>query len=169
MNFLGTGKPQIKFEWEGETKIFLPDHHRIQFIPTLNIEDVRIHKSVLNGTVTKEHLGYYSKAELYYYYITETEYEEILRFTECVDTVELTCFVDNLEYKINMIVTKAKPYEIAQGQNQTAFKLVLEGSGYSEAIPKPFPLIFMGCLAIEPFLFPVEPVTSGCLAIDELE
>ena len=136
-NYLGTGKPKTTFEWDSVSKTFEPDHNRVQFYPKFNIEDKRVHKSELNGYTIKEHLGFYHEAEIYYHSITAVEYEDVLRYIEKVDSVTLTPFEDNPDFEIEMLIEKAKVFEMAPGSGLSGFYCKMKSTGYGEVTPKP--------------------------------
>ena len=75
-NFLGSDTIKISFTWDSTTKTINLDADRIQVFYNLNRQVVRLHKSVLNGTVTKEHLGFYHDVEVYFHDIQPDEYED---------------------------------------------------------------------------------------------
>jgi len=143
-NFLGSGDPKISFTWKSELKTFLPDSHRIQFIPKFNIEESRVHKSVLNGAVTKEHLGFYHEAELYYNAVKPIEYEDYFSILEIIDSIILTPFTDNPSFTIEMIVEKAYPYKYQNfNESETAFYLKLKSVNRKEIQPLSIPQQFL--------------------------
>ena len=160
-NFLGSGDPKISFTWESELKTFLPDSHRIQFIPKFNIEESRVHKSVLNGAVTKEHLGFYHEAELYYNAVKPIEYEDYFSILEIIDSIILTPFTDNPSFTIEMIVEKAYPYKYQNfNESETAFYLKLKSVNRKEIQPLPLPPV-NGQFLREAEWFAVLPLENG--------
>jgi len=168
-NFLGSGDPKISFTWNSELKTFEPESHRIQFIPRLNIQEQRIHTSKLNGTVTKEHLGFYHEAELYYHSISAVEFEDILRYTEVVDSITLQPFDDNPDFIIEMLIEKAYAYEYQNfGEAETAFYLKLKSGLYSDLVPF-IPTIVPGFLRESEWFTALEPNNGGFLREEILD
>jgi len=167
-NFLGTGNIKIEFTYN------LTDYEidllgqRIQFFPTLNIQEQRVHKSVLNGATTKEHLGFYHKIKVYFHSLEADEYDEKLRFLEFIDTITVYSFQDNTDFSIEMLITKAYPYEYLNfGTATTSFYLEAESTSYLEITPynefRP-----MEMLRLEKILLPVTPPTGEMLRLEQI-
>ena len=110
-NFLGTDTFKIEFTFDSIDYVVEFDTHRNEGEFNLNQQQLREHRSVLNGTIVKEFLGFYHECVLTLKNITQSEYEDKLRFIEYVDTITVYPFKDNEILKIECIVDEVTPVE----------------------------------------------------------